>query len=256
MQHSLNLAPYKAFIETLVASSGAIIRDYFQSDLEVIDKDDATPVTEADKKAEVVIRELIAKKFPSHGVLGEEYGLDKPDAEWCWVLDPVDGTKSFIAGSYDFGTIIGLTYQGQPVLGAVHQPVLNELFIGDNETTTCNGEVVRVDNDVKLEQVIVLASDLDNISRLQNAEGYARLAQQIKFSRTWGNCFGYCMVARGVPAIMIDPRAAVWDITGVIPIIRGAGGVITTYQGNDPMEAGSGVACAPSIHAQVIELLN
>jgi histidinol phosphatase-like enzyme (inositol monophosphatase family) len=250
------LTEFKILIQQMVTVTGPLIRNYFYSTLVVDSKSDATPVTLADKEAELKLREMISARFPDHGIIGEEYGRYQPLAEFQWVLDPVDGTKSFVAGAFDFGTIIGISYQGQPILGAIHHPLLNDLYLGDNETAYLNDKPIRVNSKAKLAETIVLASDLDNITKLQTKHGLQRLTAQTLFSRTWGNCFGYGLVAGGLAAVMIDPRAAIWDSMGIIPIIRGAGGIITDFHGNDPVDAGSAIACAPQLHAQVIALLN
>ena len=255
MSQTLDLEPYKALIKTLVARTGPMICDYFHGVLQVESKSDATPVTEADRQAEIIMRDLIQAEFPSHGILGEEYGWHQQGAEWCWVLDPVDGTKSFIAGSYDFGTIIGLTYQGQPVLGAIYQPVLQELFLGDNETATCNGKLLRVAKDVPLSEAILLASDFARVECHHGQAGLLALSQAVKYTRTWGNCFGYSLVAKGTPAVMLDPLAAPWDSMGVIPIIRGAGGEMCSFIGGSPVNEASVFACPPAWQAEVIALL-
>ena len=128
----MDLTPYRSFLVELARQSGDFIRPYFaQPGLQVDTKSDDTPVTLADRGAEELMRRLIAQRFPEHGVIGEEYGNDRPDAEWVWVLDPIDGTKAFASACPLFGTLIALQHQGRPVLGAIHQPVMGQLLVGD-----------------------------------------------------------------------------------------------------------------------------
>src|ERR1700690_457641 len=135
----------RALLAELVAASGPILQKHFWDPaLAVEQKSDQTPVTEADRAAEGAMRRLINARFPQHGIIAEEYGPERADAEWTWVLDPIDGTKSFMHGVPLFGTLIGLLYQGQPVLGAIHQPILNLLCVGDGKVTTLNDRPVHV----------------------------------------------------------------------------------------------------------------
>lgn len=253
----MDLAPYRAFLTELAEKSGDFIRPLFANpSLAVEFKSDESPVTAADKGAEKLLRSLIAKKFPTHGVIGEEFGNDRPDAEFVWVLDPIDGTKSFITGVPLFGTLIALLHDGQPVLGAIHQPILNQLMIGDNLATTLNGRAVRVRPTTRIEEATFLTSDPINPAKYQNDAAYAALEKRVRLSRTWGDCYGYLLLAAGFADIMCDPIMNPWDIQALIPVVRGAGGVITDWQGGDPVKAESIVAANPALHPHVIAALN
>ncbi|MBK9990462.1 MAG: histidinol-phosphatase [Verrucomicrobia bacterium] len=253
----MNLEPYRAFLIELAEKSGDFIRPLFASPTLAVEfKSDESPVTAADKGAEQLLRSLIAKKFPTHGVIGEEFGNDRPDAEFVWVLDPIDGTKSFITGVPLFGTLIALMHNGQPVLGAIHQPILRQLMVGDNATTTLNDRAVRLRPTSRIEEATFLTSDPVNPAKYQNGAAYEKLTQRMRLVRTWGDCYGYLLVAAGFADIMCDPIMNPWDIQALIPIIRGAGGVITDWQGRDPVKAESIVAANSSLHPQVIAALN
>ncbi len=139
-----NLSEFKDFAKHLSNLSGEIIKSYFRKQISIDSKHDSTPVTVADKKAEDLMRNEIMKQYPEHGILGEEFGIHNNDAEFQWVLDPIDGTKSFICGSVTFGTLIALVKNGQPVLGVINQPILNEFLIGDNKSAILNGDKVNV----------------------------------------------------------------------------------------------------------------
>ena len=248
---------HRAFLLELARQSGELIRPYFANpDLVVETKSDQTPVTVADRGAEELMRRMIRERFPDHGILGEEFGPENAGAEYVWVLDPIDGTRAFAAATPLFGTLIALLHHGQPVLGAIHQPVLNQLVVGDNEHTTLNGRPVRVREVPGLEDATLLCSDVLSPAQHQNGAAFAALGRRVKQLRTWGDCYGYLLVATGWADIMCDPIMNPWDIAALIPVVRGAGGLITDWQGRDPVNATSIVAASPGLHAQVIAALN
>lgn len=253
----MDLTPYRAFMTELAEKSGAFIRPYFGAPgLAVELKSDASPVTQADRGAEELMRELIAKKFPTHGILGEEFGSERTDAEFVWVLDPIDGTKAFITGVPLWGTLIALLHRGQPVLGCIHQPVLGQLLLGDNVTTTLNGRPVRTRATATIETATLLTSDPLNPARYQNGDRFHALSQRARLVRTWGDCYGYLLVASGWADVVLDPIMNPWDIAALIPVIRGAGGVITDWQGGPAYPAESTIASAtPALHAAVLAAL-
>ena len=253
----MNSEAFRDFLLELAAASGDFIRPYFASpDLVVETKSDRTPVTQADRGAEELMRQMIHQRFPTHGILGEEFGPENADAEFVWVLDPIDGTRAFAAATPLFGTLIALLHNGQPVLGAIHQPILHQLVIGDGDRTTLNGQPVHVRATPDLAAATLLCTDVLSPAQHQDGEAFAALARRVKQLRTWGDCFGYLLVATGWADIMCDPILNPWDIAALIPVIRGAGGVITDWQGRDPVNATSLVAAIPGLHAQVIAALN
>lgn len=246
----------KKFCNLLAQESAKVIKPYFRSNITVESKSDLSPVTIADKKAEEVMRELISKEFPQHGIVGEEFGISNPQAEYQWVLDPIDGTKSFICGAYTFGTMIGLIYKGTPILGVINQPILNEFLIGDNNITTLNNNVVKVNNKTNLQDAVLLTTDHLNIEKYQDINKFNNLIQQVKIYRQWGDCYGYLLLACGFADIMIDPIMNLWDLAALIPVINGAGGIITDYSGKDALTGNSTIAAVPGLHQKVIDLLN
>ena len=245
------------FMERLATASGDVIRPYFAAaDLDVELKGDNSPVTRADRDAEAVMRELIGKHYPQHGVVGEEFGTENDTAEFVWVLDPIDGTISFASGCPLFGTLIGLLHNGEPVLGAIHQPILGQLCVGDNAGTVLNGRAVRLRPCERLDDAFLLATDLGNIARYQDYGRFETLRQRTRRFRTWGDCYGYLLLAGGGGDIMLDPIMNPWDLLPLVPVIRGAGGVITTWTGEDATDGASCVAANRNLHPQVMELLN
>ena len=247
---------FNEFIHTLVRASEKVIKPWYANlQLEVEHKSDETPVTIADRRAEEVMRDLIHKKFPGHGIIGEEFGNENENAEFVWVLDPIDGTISFASGCPLFGTLIALLHDGKPILGAINLPALNQLCIGDNETTTFNSVPVRMRACDELTQATLLTSDVKTIETYQNKNKFEKLLGQTKLFRTWGDCYGYVLLACGWADIMLDPIMNPWDLLALIPIIQGANGVITTWDGKDAATGNSSLAANKTLHPQVLEIL-
>jgi myo-inositol-1(or 4)-monophosphatase len=253
----VDLTPYRSFLKELALQSGEFIRPLFANpSLAVEFKSDQSPVTAADRGAEELLRTLIGAKFPSHGIIGEEHGNDRADAEFVWVLDPIDGTKAFITGVPLWGTLIGLLHDGQPVLGAIHQPILNQLMIGDGRVTTLNERPVTVRPCTRIEEATLLTSDPLNPAIYQNGAAYDALTKRARLVRTWGDCYGYLLLAAGWADVAMDPIMNPWDIAALVPVVRGAGGVITDWQGSAAYPAESTVAAGPDLHALVIAALD
>ena len=252
----MNLQSLTPFLQLLSNESSEVIKKYFRTSVSVESKLDSSPVTIADKLAEEKMREIIAKEFPSHGIIGEEFGSKNPDSEYVWVLDPIDGTKSFISGALSFGTLIALLKNGKPVVGVINHPILNEFLIGDNQDCLLNGRKVEMRICSSINQATLLTTDHLNIGKYQNQNKFDKLTKIVKLYRNWGDCYGYYLLATGFADIMIDPIMSVWDSMALIPIINGAGGMITDYQGNDPIIGNSIVASSKGIHSEVIKLLN
>jgi histidinol-phosphatase len=245
----------------LAQRSGDLIRPYFGADaatLAVELKADETIVTRADREAEALMRQLIAKRFPEHGIIGEEYGAERADSEFVWSLDPIDGTISFASASPLFGTQIALLHSGEPVLGAINQPVLRQLCIGDGEVTTLNDRPVRVREGRPLSEATLLTTDILRVPEHHDAAAFETLMRGVKLVRTWGDCYGYLLLATGHADIMGDPGTHhPWDVYPLVPIILGAGGVITDWQGNDVLGLKSVLTTtSPTLHREVIHRLN
>ncbi len=249
---------YYSFVKELTAESSRIINSYFGKPSIGFDKKaDDSPVTVADRETELALRALIQKKFPKHGIIGEEFDSVRENAEYVWILDPIDGTKSFTTNVPLFTTLICLTRNGKPVLGVIHQPVLNVLVIGDGNVTYCNDEVVKVGNKTKISDAVLLTTDTRDIAVYNKpVSNWNSLVDDVYLLRTWGDAYGYYLLATGWADIMVDPKVNLWDFMPLIPIIRGAGGVITDWEGNDPIGKDSIVAANAALHKQVIEYLN
>ena len=251
-----NLKDYKSFAKHLSEISAEVIRKYFRTSIKVDSKSDDSPVTIADKKAEEIMREAILKNFPGHGIIGEEFGIENPDAEYKWILDPIDGTKSFICGTITFGTLIALTQNGKPILGVINQPIMNDFLIGDNSSTELNGEKVFLRECKSISEAVLITADHFNVKKYQEGKKFEELAQKVKLYRGWGDCYGYYLLATGYADIVVDPIMNIWDSAALIPVVLGAGGIITDWQGNDAIQGNSIVASSSIIHDHVIKELN
>jgi histidinol phosphatase-like enzyme (inositol monophosphatase family) len=253
----MDLSLYRTFMMELAHDTGDFIRPlYRQRSVTVEIKADLSPVTVADRGAEQLMRARIAKRFPTHGIVGEEFGSERPEAEFVWVLDPVDGTKSFVTGVPLWGTLIALLHEGKPLLGCIHQPVLDQLMIGDGNITTLNGAPVRCRHTSTIEEATLLTSDPFNPAKYRNGAAFETLGRRARLVRTWGDCYGYLLLASGWADICLDPIVNLWDIAALVPVIRGAGGVISDWHGGNAYPADSTIACGTAaLHAQVVAAL-
>lgn len=246
-----------AFIRELSELSAQVILPHFaQPDLAVELKPDASPVTVADRDAEKVMREAIRRRYPSHGIIGEEFGNEQEDAEFVWVLDPIDGTKAFTAHCPLFGTLICLMRSGEPWIGAVHQPVCRQLFLGNGEQAWLNNRRIRVSEVSELSQARLVTWDLDFPRKHESATTWDALLGAVGQKRTWGDCYGYALLASGGVEISCDVAMNPWDIMALIPLIRGAGGKISDWRGGDPVRGDSLIAVNAALHEVVLGMLN
>jgi len=244
--------------ERLADTSGAIVRRYFRSGVAVIDKPDSSPVTIADREAEAEMRGLILSVYPDHGLIGEEHGTERADAEWVWVLDPIDGTKSFITGRPLFGTLIALCHRGSPVLGIIDHPALGERWIGAcGHPTRLNGKPVQVRPCADLHQAALFASSPHQF-RGTAFEAFERVRRRVRVVQYGSDCYHYGLVASGFGDIAIEAGLGVHDYLALVPVIEGAGGVITDWSG-EPLAIGSGdrvvAAGDRRVHAEALALL-
>jgi inositol-phosphate phosphatase/L-galactose 1-phosphate phosphatase/histidinol-phosphatase len=226
-------AAHLAFAGKLADASGAIIRRYFRRKIAIADKADHTPVTIADRQAEAAMRRLIKARFPEHGILGEEYGATNPTADYVWVLDPIDGTKSFIAGIPLFGTLIALTHRGKPVLGVVDQPILKERWIGaTGRKSTLNGKPIKSRRCTALAAATLYATSPDMFQK-GDAAAFERLRRSVKLTRFGGDCYAYALLATGFIDLVVEVDLKPYDYCALAPVIAGAGGIITDWKGNE-----------------------
>ena len=254
---------FSSFVDQLASVSGETILPFFRTALAIENKQTGggfDPVTAADRAAEDAMRALIAKNFPDHGILGEEYGAERTDAEYVWVLDPIDGTKSFITGMVAWGTLIGLMRFGEPVFGMMNQPFTREKFSGDGGAARYRGPAGNRDLHVRacasLDDAI-LSTTSPLLMNLPDRAAFGRLETKVKLSRYGGDCYAYCMLAAGLIDLVIETEIKPYDIVAVIPIVTGAGGIVTTWE-NGPAQAGGRIVVAGDerVHRAALEMLN
>jgi myo-inositol-1(or 4)-monophosphatase len=253
---------FSAFIGRLATASGETILPFFRTSLSIDNKattHDFDPVTEADRAAEAVMRRLIKAQFPQHGIVGEEFGNEREDADYVWVLDPIDGTKSFIAGFPTWGTLIGLLHKGMPVFGMMHQPYIGERFSGDNGVANYRGPSGERRLTVRRCASLAEATSYTTSPLLMNAAdrtAFGRVESQVRLTRYGGDCYSYCMLAAGHLDLVIETELKSYDIAALIPIVTGAGGIVTTWEGN-PAQGGGRIIAAgdPRVHEAAMKLL-
>jgi inositol-phosphate phosphatase / L-galactose 1-phosphate phosphatase / histidinol-phosphatase len=249
---------FLALANDLADAAGAAIRPYFRQPLRVDDKPDRSPVTDADRAAEAVMRQLITARFPDHGIIGEEYGRERADAEFVWVLDPIDGTKSFISGVPLFGTLIALARRGRPLLGVIDQPIQRERWIGaDGRATTFNGAPVRCRACANLAAATVFATSPDMFID-KDADGFRRLGRAAKLVRYGADCYAYGLLALGLIDLVVEASLKPYDFSALAPIITGAGGIATDWHGRELSLASDGRIVAAGdrrVHAAALALL-
>ncbi|NWG25224.1 MAG: histidinol-phosphatase [Pseudorhodoplanes sp.] len=253
---------FAAFVDELATASGDIILPFFRTSLSVDDKSAGLrfdPVTEADRAAETVMRAMISKQFPAHGILGEELGEDRSDAEYVWVLDPIDGTKSFIAGMPAWGTLIALTRFGEPVFGMMHQPFIRERFTGDGQRAHYRGPAGTRDLRVRTcgslgDAMLYTTSPL--LMKERDRAAFGAVEASVQLSRYGGDCYAYCMLAAGHIDLVIETELKPYDIIALVPIITGAGGIVTTWDGSSPLNGGRVIAAGdPRVHEAAMAML-
>jgi len=254
----VDLDPLLALALRLADAAGAAIRPYFRQPLLVDEKSDLTPVTAADRAAEAAMRALIEAHFPLHGIIGEELGRVREEAEFVWVLDPIDGTKSFISGVPLFGTLIALTQRRRPILGIIDQPISRERWIGAaGRAATFNGAAIRCRPCAALAAATVFSTSPD-MFKGRDAAANARVAKAAKLVRFGADCYAYGLLAHGFIDLVIESSLKPYDFSAMVPIVEGAGGIATDWQGRPLSLASDGrvlVAGDPNAHREALALL-
>lgn len=256
------------FANYLADEASKISKKYYRLPNGETSKEDNSPVTKADQEIEATIRNLIIKKFPNHGIIGEEYGDHQPQSDYLWIIDPIDGTSSFITGRPIFGNLISLSYKNKVIIGIMNQPITNERWIGiDNVGTFFNEKKITTRNCQKIEEAVMCSSspffftDFDKII-------FEELSKYTKYQKIGGviyggDCYSYACLASGFVDIIIEPQLKIYDFASHIPIIKNAGGVITDWQGNE-LELKSNtkllaklLACSNiKLHQEVLKIIN
>ncbi|MBL8572577.1 MAG: histidinol-phosphatase [Hyphomicrobiaceae bacterium] len=255
-------AALQQFLDTLADAASAAILPYFRQSTAVDDKrlkGVFDPVTEGDRAGERAMRALINAHYPDHGILGEEYGAENLDADYVWVLDPIDGTRAFISGLPVWGTLIGLTFRGRPVLGMMAQPFTGERYAGDTTSAWYTGPggprslAVRP-RDTLAESTLMTTSPF--LFKGDEATAYDRVQSAVRMARYGTDCYAYAMVAAGNIDLVVENGLQAYDIVALIPIIEGAGGLVTDWSGGPCWQGGQVLACGDRrVHAEALEKL-
>jgi histidinol-phosphatase len=246
----------------IAREAGQITLEYFRrDDLEVERKGDDSPVTIADRRAEEHLRNCIAETFARDAIVGEELADRPGNNSFRWIVDPIDGTKAFIHGVPLFGTLIGIEYEGEPVAGVVYMPALGECVYASRgegawyiqgQNPKCPAKVSRR---APLSQGLFLTSEVASFVEIDRRGVYDRLQSTARLCRTWGDCYGYLMVAIGRADLMVDPVVAVWDLAPLLPILEESGGTFTDWQGRRTIHSGQAIATNGMILDEVLEIV-
>ncbi|MEE2955759.1 MAG: histidinol-phosphatase [Pseudomonadota bacterium] len=252
-------AEFLDFAISLADTSGPIIRRHFRTPMKIDTKPDNSPVTIADQEVEQTMRALIAEHYPEHGVFGEEFGQHQKDSEFQWCLDPIDGTKAFTSGKPIFGTLISLLHLGQPIIGIIDQPILHERWIGSRgEPTVLNGSQIHTRFCSTLENAVLNTTSPDMFIGGDWGH-FRRLSDKTKDTVYGGDCYGYAMLACGHIDLVVEADLKPYDYLALMPVLQGAGALISDWQGNslDLNSDGHVIAAGDSeLLPKVVEVLN
>jgi inositol-phosphate phosphatase/L-galactose 1-phosphate phosphatase/histidinol-phosphatase len=225
-------AEFLALAERLAEASGKIVRRYFRTGVEIITKADASPVTIADRETEQALRQLVKLAYPAHGLLGEEFPPERADAEFVWIFDPIDGTKSFITGRPLFGTLIALLHRGKPILGVIDHPAIGERWVGaSGHPTTFQGKPVKVRPCADVAKAVLAASSPHMFGTEAAAEAFGRVQKKAGLTLYGADCYAYGLIASGFHDIVVEANNGIHDFLPLVPVVEGAGGIITDWEG-------------------------
>jgi histidinol-phosphatase len=245
------------FAVRLAREAGEITLKYFRQSPLTEKKADGSFVTVADREAESFLRRAISNRFPNDGILGEEAGEHRGSSGRRWIVDPIDGTFSFVHGVPLYGVLIALEIDGQPVVGVVNLPALDEIvYAAHGLGCFLKGERVRVSPTAKLEDALLLATDFGTCKQYGFGPAADELQRRVKARRTWGDCYGHVLVATGRADIMLDPVMNTWDCAALAPIIEEAGGTFTDWQGNRTINGGNAISTNGALVKEVIRIAN
>jgi histidinol-phosphatase len=252
-----SLQDYLKFAQETAYQAGCVTLEYFNRGIRHDTKADGSPVTIADRKAEELVRAAVEQRFPTHAVLGEEYGLSRAGASLRWIIDPIDGTKAFIHGVPLYGVLLGLEIEGTVEVGVAYFPALNEM-ISAASGSGCwwNGRLARVSPVERLDEAVVCFTDVGSYWKNGRREPFERLGRQASIRAGWSDAYGYLLVASGRAEVALDPVMAVWDCGPFPPIFREAGGYFGDWKGNPTIYGGEALATNQALLPQVLAALN
>lgn len=236
-------------------SGGDATLNHFKKSFKLDFKEDDSPVTNADREAERVIRSEINKHFPEHGIIGEEYGVENEDSDIVWVLDPIDGTKSFIHGVPFYTTLIGVMIKKQPEVGVIYAPALGEMVTAaTGQGATLNGDKIQARVCDDLSKATFLSTEVTTFYSHGFGKPFEELLSAARVHRTWGDAYGHMMVAAGRADIMIDPILSIWDAAALLPVLKEAGASFTDLNGEENVYTGNGLSSVKGIKESILKI--
>ncbi len=250
---------FLAFAERLADAAGAVIKPYFRSKITIDHKADESPVTVADREAEQAMRALIGETYPEHGIEGEEFGAERIDAPYVWHLDPIDGTKSFITGRPLFGTLVSLAHHGKPLVGVIDHCMMNERWAGSaGKRSSWNGDPISTRRCERLADAVLYVTSPRMFVQPGEMDAYKRIEDAVALPMYGGDCYAYGQLAMGFADIIVEADLDTHDYLALIPVIEGAGGIVTDWEGGPLTPASDGRIIAagdPAVHAEALGLL-
>lgn len=253
--HQETLKSFLDFAINACLQAGKITLKYFQTDFSIQLKPDASPVTIADKEAEQKIRAMIEKEYPDHNIVGEEFGQKQQGSRFCWYIDPIDGTRSFVNGVPLFGVMLGLEVEGNCAVGVVHLPALDELvYAARGEGCYWDRKRARVRWTETLSDSLFCTSGAEYFLQAGRQEVYRRLEAAAGVTRTWGDCYGHMLVATGRADFCVDPLLNPWDAAALVPIIEEAGGVFSDWKGNRTIYNHEAISTNPRLLPEILKI--
>jgi histidinol-phosphatase len=244
------------FAVDVAQQAGRHALSHFRTGIATETKADDSPVTSADRGAERIARDLIEARFPEDGIVGEEFGTVREGARRRWILDPIDGTRSFIHGVPFFGALLALEEAGDVIVGVIDFPALQEtVWAAVGEGCWCNGARARVSSVAQLDKALVLCTSYEAMDLHGREAEWRRVSRAAGVARTWGDCYGHALVATGRAEAMFDSKMAVWDSAALKPVIEEAGGVFTDWEGNPTHLGDSAISTNAALDREIRSLL-
>ena len=251
-----------AMIEVAQAAGKLTLTYFGQADLAVDAKADASPVTIADREAEQLVRREIGSRFPNDTIQGEEFSEQSGTSAYRWVVDPIDGTKSFVCGVPLYSTLLALEFEGKPIAGVIFIPAMGEMAAAatgkgcwHRRANSESWNRSTVSDKSTLSEAVFVTSQVDSFDARNGAECYKRLEKEAWLTRSWGDGYGYLMVATGRADVMVDPECNAWDVAAILPVVTEAGGTFTDWDGNRTSRGGDGVGTNGKLHGLVLSAL-
>jgi histidinol phosphatase-like enzyme (inositol monophosphatase family) len=253
---SETLGALRDFAADLAWQAGKLTLRYFQTAITPELKSDHSPVTVADRESERLMRTLIEASYPDHSILGEEEGETRPGASYKWILDPIDGTRSFVRGVPLYAVLVGLERDGQMIVGVINCPAVGDFLVAaEGQGCLWNGRRAQVSSVASLREGLVLTTDVGAMAKYGRRGAYQRLSEASAMQRTWSDAYGYVLVATGRAEVMLDPQMSVWDCGALLPVLREAGGTFTDWQGRSTVYGNEAIGSNGLVLDEVLALI-